>query len=305
MLGKSLRADQVNEKLDYDLDDIDGAAAAADDNGSDERAEPRRHLEVAELRVRLPSNGRNWVRVNRCAFRSANRTLDTRLVFPDLTISGRVVQMPRSGGGGGADRCSMILRLRQAGIEFRTTPIDDNGIVDRTGRTGSVSRSVRTDSYFAEPGFISVFAHGCDSLIRRRGGGGRYSMPAAPYRLNSKRKHFQRRRDGGGLDERDLRDDSENADDDEVQFHFDQFERGKSEDLLDSRTFTDWRRPADPWQNVELANAAEQDEAYARELEDLFASGVRGLLTSYMQKALQPAIKETLMESMGYKLSYG
>lgn len=264
------------------------------DENSDERAEPRRRLEIAELRVRLPSNGRNWVRVNRCAFRSANRTLDTRLVFPDLTISGRVVQMPRSGAG---DRCSMILRLRQAGIEFRTTPIDD-GSVDRNGRmigNGGATRSVRTDSYFAEPGFISVFAHGCDSLIRRQSG---------PYRLNSKRKHFQRRRDGDdGMDDDD-------GDDDDVRFHFDEFEQDKSEDLLDSRTLYDWRRPqyppsGDPWQNVELANAAEQDEAYARELEELFASGVRGLLTSYMQKALQPAIKETLMESMGYKLSYG
>lgn len=59
------------------------------------------------------------------------------------------------------------------------------------------------------------------------------------------------------------------------------------------------------WQNVELANSAEQDDAYSRELEDLFSKGVRSILTSYMQKALQPAIKETLMESMGYTLSYG
>ncbi len=59
------------------------------------------------------------------------------------------------------------------------------------------------------------------------------------------------------------------------------------------------------WQNVELVNSAEQDDAYSRELEDLFSKGVRSILTSYMQKALQPAIKETLMESMGYTLSYG
>lgn len=59
------------------------------------------------------------------------------------------------------------------------------------------------------------------------------------------------------------------------------------------------------WQNVELVNSEEQDEAYSRELEDLFSRGVRSILTSYMQKALQPAIKETLMESMGYTLSYG
>lgn len=70
------------------------------------------------------------------------------------------------------------------------------------------------------------------------------------------------------------------------------------------------RRPSpassdDKWQNVELANSHEINEAFSRELEDLFSQGVRGLLTTYMQKALQPAIKETLMESMGYTLSYG
>lgn len=46
-------------------------------------------------------------------------------------------------------------------------------------------------------------------------------------------------------------------------------------------------------------------EAMSHELEKLFSMGVRGLLTTYMQRALQPAIKETLMENMGYTLSYG
>lgn len=59
------------------------------------------------------------------------------------------------------------------------------------------------------------------------------------------------------------------------------------------------------WQHVELANSAERDEQRTRDLEGMFARGVRGLLTSYMQRALQPAIKETLMESLGYRLSYG
>lgn len=60
------------------------------------------------------------------------------------------------------------------------------------------------------------------------------------------------------------------------------------------------------WQNIEpLASSAERDEQRTRDLEGMFARGVRGLLTSYMQRALQPAIKETLMESLGYRLSYG
>lgn len=49
----------------------------------------------------------------------------------------------------------------------------------------------------------------------------------------------------------------------------------------------------------------EVNDAMRNELEKLFSMGVRGLLTTYMQRALQPAIKETLMENMGYTISYG
>lgn len=47
------------------------------------------------------------------------------------------------------------------------------------------------------------------------------------------------------------------------------------------------------------------NDAFRDELEKLFSMGVRSLLTTYMQRALQPAIKETLMENMGYTISYG
>ncbi|ETN57820.1 hypothetical protein AND_010599, partial [Anopheles darlingi] len=72
-------------------------------------------VEVANLKVRIPQN-HQWVVVDRCQFIEHNRTLDTKLEFPDLQISGRVIMHP-SGG-----RCDMILRLRRAGIEFRTIP---------------------------------------------------------------------------------------------------------------------------------------------------------------------------------------
>lgn len=49
----------------------------------------------------------------------------------------------------------------------------------------------------------------------------------------------------------------------------------------------------------------EVNNAFSRELERIFAIGVRSLLTTYMQKSLQPAIKKTLMENMGYTVSYG
>lgn len=304
--GKSLYGSSaINEKLEdydspsYDRDNIDDI----DDDGggnSGERADPARRIEVAELRVRLPQHSR-WVRVDKCQFRANNRTLDTRLIFPDLTISGKVMIRPRGG------HCSMILRLRQAGIEFRTVPV-----VEERSRAATV----RTDSYFAEPGFISVFAHGCEGL----------TAAGAPKRPNSKRQNLskrnddwrlrgrpplRRRYDGGPMDLLNARDD--------IRFD-DSLGRsnGEPEDRTFSEYFTNSLRPAaqayhshgqrpvpDQWQNVELANSVELDEAFSRELEDIFSKGVRGLLTSYMQKALQPAIKETLMESMGYKLSYG
>lgn len=201
--------------------------------------------------------------------------------------------------------CSMILRLRQAGIEFRTVPV-----VEERSRAATV----RTDSYFAEPGFISVFAHGCEGL----------TAAGAPKRPNSKRQNLSKRNDDWRLRGRpvlrrryDGPMDLLNARDD-IRFD-DSLGRTNAapEDRTFSEYFTNSLRPApvyhshsqrpvpDQWQNVELANSVELDEAFSRELEDIFSKGVRGLLTSYMQKALQPAIKETLMESMGYKLSYG
>lgn len=105
--------------MDYDYD-------------SDERAIPHRNVEVAELRVRLPTNAR-WVHVDKCNFVPENRTLDTRLVFPDLTISGKVFVRPHQGN------CEMILRLRRAGIEFHTTPIVEERSRGASVRTGLIS----------------------------------------------------------------------------------------------------------------------------------------------------------------------
>lgn len=110
----------VNEKMDYDYD-------------NDERAIPHRSVEVAELRVRLPTNAR-WVHVEKCNFTPENRTLDTRLVFPDLTISGKVHIRPYQ------SKCEMILRLRRAGIEFHTTPIVEERSRAASVRTGDETR---------------------------------------------------------------------------------------------------------------------------------------------------------------------
>lgn len=50
---------------------------------------------------------------------------------------------------------------------------------------------------------------------------------------------------------------------------------------------------------------APSNEDISQEMEDIFLRGIRSLLTKYMEKQLQPALKDTLMVNMGYTLSYG
>lgn len=46
-------------------------------------------------------------------------------------------------------------------------------------------------------------------------------------------------------------------------------------------------------------------EHITREMEDVFLQGASKTLTRYIERQLHPAIKETLMLSMGYTISYG
>ncbi|XP_062536085.1 uncharacterized protein LOC134205144 isoform X2 [Armigeres subalbatus] len=275
-------------------------------------------VEVANLKVRIPQN-LQWVVVDRCNFIEQNRTLDTKLEFPDLQISGRIIMHPIGG------RCDMILRLRRAGIEFRTIPLIPSGLGERSRQA-----NVRTDSHFSEPGFISVFAHSCEGPT------------GIKYRINSKRRHFLAKhptnydafysKDYNNEFQRNMEhkrslnldEDPELTDSDVFQLtdgdslflspaaFLDEDSHDPSTFSADSRTVFSDRNPfaynayagnGAGWQTVESNDAL--DEAYSNEIDNLFSKGVRGLLTTYMQKALQPAIKETLMESMGYTLSYG
>uniref|UniRef100_A0A6P7GM13 Uncharacterized protein LOC114339779 n=1 Tax=Diabrotica virgifera virgifera TaxID=50390 RepID=A0A6P7GM13_DIAVI len=76
---------------------------------------------VTNMKIKLPPSG-GWVRVERCRFNPRNSSLETRLLFNDLTIMGKVnlfnedelqrepiAPLPE-------DSCNMILRLRKAGI---------------------------------------------------------------------------------------------------------------------------------------------------------------------------------------------
>ncbi|ALC47665.1 CG13634 [Drosophila busckii] len=300
-------------------------------------------VEVEDLKVRVPpaKAASRWVEIDKCKFSTENSTLDTRLIFPDLTLSGKVVLQPTGG------RCNMILRMRHAGIEFRTVPLSSTSSAasyEQSRRLGAAS--VRTDSHFAEPGFISVFAHGCQgpSGIRlrqnskRRFGAAPQVELSEPHVILGTAGKYPKPDYDIRLEQTTQRDQSLNFDSNESDFfdvNGDNFYRRRQLDKRRRRR----RRYATPadyademhfnqdilhFEDEQLQQLVEPDarafadifgggnnpeelvgDAMSNELEKLFSMGVRGLLTTYMQRALQPAIKETLMENMGYTLSYG
>lgn len=52
-------------------------------------------------------------------------------------------------------------------------------------------------------------------------------------------------------------------------------------------------------------NTWQSQESVSNEMEDVFLRGASQALTRYIERELHPAIKETLMTSMGYTISYG
>ncbi|EDV53810.1 uncharacterized protein LOC6554495 [Drosophila erecta] len=315
-------------------------------------------VDVEDLKVRVPpaKAANRWVEIDKCKFSTENSTLDTRLIFPDLTLSGKVVMQPMGG------KCHMILRLRHAGIEFRTVPLGSGHSTnyEQSRRLGAAS--VRTDSHFAEPGFISVFAHGCQGPTgirlrqnskRRFGSAPEVELGEPHVILGSKRpQRWGKYHQQAGYDIRqdrvpqrtkehslELGSDSQAQDSGEFidvngdNFYRRQFSKKRrrrrryakenfedqvnfSQDVLhfedeqlqqlvepDARAFADIFSGSGSKPNGDREELV--GDAMSHELEKLFSMGVRGLLTTYMQRALQPAIKETLMENMGYTLSYG
>ncbi|KAJ2944198.1 hypothetical protein O0L34_g18176 [Tuta absoluta] len=256
---------------------------------------------VTRMRVRLPQNA-NWVRVEKCYFDPRNVSLDTMLLFNDITISGNVDlydaneldrgippsrrlrrhyadsryndydtaysrYSPRPSNG-----CNMILRLRKAGIGFHTQPLNQ-----QPGKF-----NVKTDSEFVEPGFISVYAYGCEKYINRNSVRNKDNLP------------LRRRRRSD-------------------EFTFDPRMEAPYSDNLESRGTESWDVVYEPRSRSNYERSKhfrpeddlDEVEDISREMEDIFTKGIRTLLTTYMKKELQPAIKDTLMRNMGYVISYG
>ncbi|XP_059050707.1 uncharacterized protein LOC131845638 [Achroia grisella] len=259
---------------------------------------------VTRMRVRLPQNS-NWVRVEKCYFDPRNTSLDTMLLFHDITISGNVDlydaneldrnlppsrnlrrnyveprpydapypvdTYPRHPGGNG---CNMILRLRKAGIGFHTRPLNQ-----QPGKF-----NVKTDSEFVEPGFISVYAYGCEKYINRNSIRNKDNLPLR-RRRRSDEFTFEPELEQRYMDKSDSRSADNNWD---IIYE----PRSNRVNYERSKLF----RPDDDLEEV---------EDISREMEDIFTKGIRTLLTTYMKKELQPAIKDTLMRNMGYVISYG
>ncbi|XP_022129135.2 uncharacterized protein LOC111003082 [Pieris rapae] len=250
---------------------------------------------VTRMRVRLPQNS-NWVRVEKCYFDPRNVSLDTMLLFHDITISGNVDlygsnELDRSMVPSRRTRrhyadspyysdsnrfrnngCNMILRLRKAGIGFHTRPLHQ-----QQGRF-----NVKTDSEFVEPGFISVYAYGCEKYINKNSIRNKENLP------------LKRRRRSD-------------------EFTFNSRLETPQEDLVSkpSENYDILYEPRTGRMGYERSRAFQPDdnlddtEDISREMEDIFTKGIRTLLTTYMKKELQPAIKDTLMRNMGYVISYG
>ncbi|XP_017756800.1 PREDICTED: uncharacterized protein LOC108548395 [Eufriesea mexicana] len=125
-------------------------------------------MSVSRIAVKLPQGARDkgnpWARVDKCIYEPSNNSLQTRVMFNDLSVSGLVSLMPRDHQTPiPAESCRMTLRLRRAGVDFLTSPI----------ARGRGQMRIRTESSFLEPRFASIYAYGChptrlDKQIKRQ-----------------------------------------------------------------------------------------------------------------------------------------
>ncbi|XP_076627044.1 uncharacterized protein LOC143344664 [Colletes latitarsis] len=125
-------------------------------------------MSVSRIAVKLPQSatdtGNPWARVEKCVYEPSNNSLQTRVMFNDLSVSGMVSLTPRNHQPPiTTESCKMTLRLRRAGIDFLTNPI----------ARGRGQMRIRTESSFLEPRFASIYAYGChtrrlDKQIKRQ-----------------------------------------------------------------------------------------------------------------------------------------
>ncbi|XP_026273423.1 uncharacterized protein LOC113203119 [Frankliniella occidentalis] len=224
---------------------------------------------VTGMRVRVPGQAA-WVRVERCQFDVRNHSLDTRLLFRDLTVTGHVKLYEDAVRPAGT--CTMTLRLRRAGLGFTAVPavaprpVPPAPLAGLGRRDAPAPLEVRTDARFVDPDFVSVYAHGC---------------PAPGNNV-----HIEHRSD------------------DVLQLSRDGEE--PSQDLSqDNATGQSARARALHHGLQQPIQVRDDDRDLSGEMEDVFLRGIRTLLARYMERRLQPALRDTVMAGMGYSVSYG
>ncbi|XP_073996973.1 uncharacterized protein isoform X3 [Rhodnius prolixus] len=123
---------------------------------------------VTDMRIKAPGR---WARVDKCRYDDALGTLQARLAFKDLSVSGNVQIYDQTPilSKTPMDSCNLTLRMRRAGVGFTVMP------KRRNSRTAP-GIGVSTAATFVEPQFISVHAYGCkggsnDSTNFRRSDG--------------------------------------------------------------------------------------------------------------------------------------
>ncbi|XP_022186347.1 uncharacterized protein LOC111045284 isoform X2 [Nilaparvata lugens] len=181
---------------------------------------------VTDMRIKIPGRTHNWAKVDRCRFDPSLHTLQSRMVFRDLAVTGMVKLYDEAAplkrpSAPITDKCRMTIRLRRAGVGFTTVP--------RRSRNGVLA--VTTTATFLEPQFVSVHAYSCD----------------APENSNKRTTDGPEARDSSADGENDL----------------------------------------------------------GQEMEQVFLKGIRSLITNYMEKQMEQALRDTLMTNLGYSVSYG
>jgi hypothetical protein len=196
---------------------------------------------VTNMRVHVPART-SWFRIDRCYYDPQNASVETRLSFRDLRVSGvvklydekAVLQDPLLPTP--TETCNMTLRLRQAGLGLSALPLHAS--------RGNIE--LRTSAHFIQPQFVSVHSYGCEPPSREHRRSANSNMATA--RKPPSREH---------------------------------------------------RR------SMAAARKGTEEGDFMQEMEDVFLRGIQSLLARYMEKQLQPALKDTLMANMGYTISYG
>lgn len=242
----------------------------------------------------VPYNSRfqinkDWVFIDKCQYLNNNATLKTKVIFPSIKIAGKLKYYNEH------QECNMIINLKNSAIEFVTVPTSmflKKQINHQpyhfhsnqpTKLSGSITPTVRTDSYFAEQGFLSVYAFNC------------YGMNSAhhPYHNREVREGRQKL-----LAEEELSSMNLLKSLDEFSFDFNSI---YDNDNLKASKYGVANDPIDYQNNAYYQYYDDNMLNYDKFIQN----GVNKLLIKYMKKILQPAIKETLMDNMGYKVSYG